>query len=248
MLCEQAVDHRLIPGKPPRQTRNRFGHMHVDHRHRFLGVVRRTTGQHLEQDDAETVEVGTFVDRSAARLLRADIALRTDRRTGGRQPRARGHRLGDAEIRQHRPPLLVEQDVLRLHVPMHEARGVRVHERVGHLAQNRQRLEFAQPFTDATTQIAAGEQTHRVVVNARGKADLEHGHDAAMVERCGGMDLLFEALHELRVVSELRRQHLECHAPVQHQILRLVDVGHAARPEQMQDLVVAELGVRREHG
>ena len=77
------------------------------------------------------------VDRLAADLLGREVVERADHLAGvGRRA---AELLGDAEVGQVRVVVLVEQDVGRLHVAVHEPAPVRGVEGAGDLGQDRER-------------------------------------------------------------------------------------------------------------
>src|SRR5438034_8622161 len=75
-------------------------------------------------------------------------------------------------------------------------------------------------------------------------ADIEQRADVRMLERRDGARLALEAITELRVGSELSRQHLDRNGPVQRRVARAIDLAHPARPERREDLVRAEAPAR----
>jgi hypothetical protein len=101
-------------------------------RRRRVGFERHPAAQHLVEDDAQAVEVGAAVDRLGLDLLGREVL-------GGAEERAllgqvgRLGRLGDAEVAHLHPPVLGQQDVGRLDVPVDQARGVGHRQRPRHL-------------------------------------------------------------------------------------------------------------------
>ena len=84
-------------------------------------------------------------------------------RRSDREPRivGIGETPGNSEIGEVRVPLLVEEDVRRLHVAMHNALAVRVRERRSHLReQARSRLEVPGTSLERLPERAAAKPTH----------------------------------------------------------------------------------------
>ncbi len=111
--------------------------------------------------------------------------------------------------------LLVEEDVRRLHVPVHEAPPVGGVERTRHLGQDRQRplgRERALALENAL-QVAPLHVAHREVelpVAVAGLVDRDH---VRMVERRREARLAQEATPEVVVLGELGGDQLERHWP-----------------------------------
>ncbi len=82
LLGQQPGHQGLQHAEAVGQLRHRLGDVHDTDRERIVGVVRHAADQHLEQHDAEAVEVRTAVDLLAARLLRAHVVRRADDRAG----------------------------------------------------------------------------------------------------------------------------------------------------------------------
>ncbi len=61
-----------------------------------------------------------------------------------------------------------------------------------------------------------------------------------MIQRSGSTSFLLEACQALRVAGVLFRQHLDRHLAAQARVLAEVHLAHAARTEQLEDLVGAE--------
>ncbi len=97
---------------------------------------------------------------------------------------------------------------------MDDAAGVRVGERVGHVAQNVSRLagrEVSLPLEPRAQRLALDErhgEERQPIGDPRG----EHGHDERMLELRRDLDLTPEAL-EVDAGRELRREHLDHHSP-----------------------------------
>ena len=103
---------------------------HVLHRHGdlVLAVERHVAGEHLEEHDAQRVEVGLRPDRVAERLLGRDVVRRAEHPAVGRQPLL-VERAGDPEVGDLGRALHVDEDVLRLDVAVHDVARVRCAER-----------------------------------------------------------------------------------------------------------------------
>ena len=109
-------------------------------RHRRLTREGRSTGERVERDGPERVDVAAPVDVGAGlRLLGAHVARRADDQcSGGIDLGLRG--LGDAEVRQVGLALVVEQDVGRLDIAMDEPVLVGGIEGLGHALEHRSEL------------------------------------------------------------------------------------------------------------
>jgi hypothetical protein len=137
----------------------------------------------------------------------------------------------------------VQQDVLRLDVPVDHPVPVGIVQRVGHLGGDPDRLLDAQlgfPVELAPEGLPL-DVRHHVEEETVGAAGIEQRQDVGVLQRCGGLDLHHEPLG-----PEHRRQlgleHLERHLPVVLQVLRQVDGGHAALAQLPLDPVAVGQG------
>ncbi len=121
------------------ERRRRLMYLHHRHRDERVAIERHLPGQRLIEHDAEAVEIGSPVERMMQRLLGREIVRGAHHRLGTRQLRCpRG--AGDAEIRHLGDALGMEQDIMRLDVPVDEATAMGRCERGGDLRADRQRL------------------------------------------------------------------------------------------------------------
>ena len=89
----------------------------------------------------------------------------------------------------------------------------------------------------------SAQQLHGDVPAVVGFAALDDVHDVGMVQPFGDQRLVLEALFLVLVVEIFLFQDLERHdALLVEHVLGLVDRGHAARADGLQDLEVADLG------
>ncbi len=111
-----------------------------------------------------------------------------------------------------------------------------------------QRLEH-QPHRLGRRQLLAPQQhvfqrfalqiLHDQIVEAAGLADLEGADDVGVLEPHGQLGLALEAAEEVRFAGPRRRQHLDGE-DLAEPVLRLVDAGHAALAQPVEDLVIVE--------
>ncbi len=103
------------------------------HRHRdeVVPVERHLTGEQLVEDDAERVHVCRRGNGPATRLLGREVVARAEDRARLRDAVLDVERACDAKVRNLRVAVARQQNVLRLHVAMHEPVLVRVRETVG---------------------------------------------------------------------------------------------------------------------
>ena len=103
---------------------------------------RRLAGQHLVDDAGEAVDVARHSDLGlAGRLLGAHVLGRAEREPGERERLAFGRSadVRNAEVSEQRVTV-GEEDVLRLHVAVHEPVAVRVVERGADLVRDAERV------------------------------------------------------------------------------------------------------------
>ena len=149
---------------------------------------------------------------------------------------ARGaHRLGDAEIGDHGLAVL-DEHVLRLDVPMHEALPVGIPERPrdpAHDLDGIRHRELSLPG-QAGAQRLAGHVRHGVVEQAaggkEGLAGREDGHDVGMLQAGGHLDLAPEPIGA-HAAGELGRDDLDHDPSAQRLIGREEHARHAAAAE-----------------
>ena len=198
---------------------------------RAVACERHFTGKKLEEHDPGGVEVGGLVDRRAACLLGRQVLRRADDRPflgHLTRPGTRDPEVGDLDH-----ALGVDDDVVRLDVPMDHSVAVRVPQsgqylaRVGNRDGNRARAARA----DQLLQRPSLDVLHDDEVRAIGLAAVEDRDDVRMREPRGVRRLAAEALDELLVVRVAPVQHLDRDATAQLLVLCEVDVGHAAAAE-----------------
>jgi hypothetical protein len=220
----------------------------VRHRHRRLTGEGRLPGEHLVQDDAERVDVGAGVDGSALGLLRGEVRDRSqDGRRSGKGVGARGP--SDAEVHHLHVARRREHDVPGLDVPVDESVVVCELQRRRHPLRD---LRGA-PRVDRSVlgelvgQRRPLDELHHDVVAPAVRAAVVHGNDTWIVELRGGLGLPPEPPDEVTVPRVLGREDLHRHRSVQDAVGAPVHGGHAARAEDLAQLVTTIEGVRSGH-
>ena len=98
---------------------------------------RRRSHDHLVEHDAERPDVAAGIGRVATRMLRTHVPDRPARRRAF--ARGAGQRR-DPEVEQLHETIARDEDVLRLHIAVHEPRLVRRRQTRGHLACDLERV------------------------------------------------------------------------------------------------------------
>lgn len=83
----------------------------------------------------------------------------------------------------------------------------------------------------------AVDELHNDVIQLRGVGHIVDRHDVGMGEHGDGLGLIVEPAAELSVLSQLLLENLHRHQPVEAVIPPLVDHGHTARPDALNNLI-----------
>jgi hypothetical protein len=141
-------------------------------------------------------------------------------------------RLGDAEVGDD-GAAVGEQDVLRLHVAVHDAGAVRVGERARHVARDvhgvvdRERPLPLEPPAEALPL----DERHRVVQHAALElAGREEGHDVRVLQPRGEADLALEPLRG-EPLGEVGAEHLHDHLSPERGLVGDEDAAHPPATE-----------------
>ena len=192
----------------------------------------------LVADDAERVDVAGGGGVPAERLLRGDV-LRGAHHHAGLRHRRGVDGLGDAEVGELHLTGRGDQDVARLHVAVHEARGVRDLQRPPGLLEHVEGVPQRQPpgALEHGVQRFAGDHLHHQVGGATGVVEfglavVVDAGDAGVVQHGDGARLGAEPLDELGVRRELRLEHLDGDLAAEAGVRRLPDLAHAARGDE----------------
>ncbi len=151
---------------------------------------------------------------------------------------ARGaHRLGHAEIGNDRVAR-GQEHVVRLDVPVHDAVGVGVGQRVPHFAQDSQRLRDGKLALGGKphTQRLARDERHDVVEQVARGAGRQQRHDVGVLEPGGELDFPLEPL-DVHPRPHFGRKHLDHHLTRQPRLLGQEDAAHATAAELAHDAV-----------
>jgi hypothetical protein len=147
-----------------------------------LGQARRlerhAPGQRLVEDDAERVQVGRGAGGLAASLLRREIRSRPEHRALLRE-RSRLARARDPEVTELHRAVPAAEDVLRLHIPVHDPGRVRRGERRAEVEPEHDGLRRLQPpaprelLRERLALDVLGDEVRALLVLA-GVVDLDH--------------------------------------------------------------------------
>ncbi len=211
--------------------------------------------QHLVEHAAEGPDVGAPVDAAAPRLLGAHVAGGTQDHAGlgGLQHRRRGahlgvrprrvarESLGEAEIEQLHAAVLVDHDVRRLQVAVHDALVVGALERPGDLQRDLQSLvERNRPGIQALVQVLALHHLHDEKPRALGLLDAVDRGDVRVFELGEHLGFALEPHHLVGVADEMRGQNLDRHLALEVLVVGAEDLAHAAFAELRGDPVVTQ--------
>jgi hypothetical protein len=191
-------------------------------------------GKHLVQNHPERVDVGPPIQLAlTSRLLRAHVRQRPDGEPGLGEALAvlLLQRSGDAEI-GNQGMALRQEDVLGLHISVHDTLAMRIIEGIGDFAGKakcilNRHLSFPE---QSLPQRLALDVRHRVPQLAGGFARVEHREDMQMLQAGCEPDLPQKALGAERL-RELGAEYLERHRPIVPDIVSQVHRGHTAAPE-----------------
>ena len=233
-----------------------------------LAVEELLAGEHLEEHDPESPDVGAPVDGLPARLLGRHVGGRAEdqARLGARvrergrlrevarraRRRVAGPGLGEAEVEHLDLAARRQLDVRGLEVAVDDPLLVGFLERLGHLPRDRERLVHGdRPALQPRREVLALDELHhqdgdpRRVFERRGLEAVEV-RDARVVERGEELRLAIEAGEPFGVGREGARQELERDVAAELRVPGAVDLAHAACAERGDDHVVVDAGPDRE--
>ena len=188
------------------ELRRRVCQMCLEHEEVALAGERGATGEAVEEDTAERVDVGTPVDRKALDLLRRCVV-------DGPEERARAasalwtRPLGEPEVAEVEVASgLRDEDVRRLHVAVEQSFGVRGIERATDLLGDRHGPLEGQraPRFEQRVQAVPGDVAHRQVEEAVDLPGVEDRDHVRVVEGGSELRLDEEARAKVVVVRVLR--------------------------------------------
>ena len=205
-----------------------------------LSRERRLSGEALVEDRAERVDVRPAVERPGGDLLRAEVRDRSDERSRLRQA-VLARRERQAEVHHAGPDVARfvarRHDVLGLDVPVDDAAGVAVVERLGDLRPDVE--DVAQPeraLAKELPEVRRRQHGHHEEERPLVPAEVVNRHDGRVVHLRHDLGLALEAL--LGVLREVSgRNELDGDVPVQDRVLRAVDDAHPAPAQFGEDFV-----------
>ena len=211
---------------------------------------RRLARQHVIPGAAQRIDVAADVRRlTVAALFRRHVIDGAHRGAGPRD--VRFQRVVDGtrqpQVRDLHRAVAADQQVGRLDIAMDDVELIGVLQSGGDLLDDVQRPHdgnFA-PLVDDLVQVGPVDVFHRDVKVAVGFAAVVDGDDIVMPQLRSRLSFRFEPFDERGIGGPFARQNLERHQPLQFGVLRQVDGPHSARPDLLQDLILAESARRR---
>ena len=212
--------------------------------------VRRLSGQRLEQQAAERVDVGARVDALVDDLLGRHVLGARDDGPRTCQVAFRVGLLCEPEVAEVHVVAAREEDVGRLDIAMHQAAGVGGVERGADLVDDTRRsARFEVALRgDQGPEVRALDEPHHDEEHAVLVAGLEDGNDVLVVDRSREPGLAAEALAKARVARMLRANELEGHHALERELLGPVDDTHLSAADDALDTAPREDGAERQLG
>lgn len=191
------------------------------------------------QRDAQRIQIGLRGDFAAAHLLWCGIrrGARCAVRRGDRCGRKGG--FGNAEIAQIGISILVEQDVIRLDVPMDNAVLMGERERAANLVDDAHcAVKRKRSGMNERSQTAAAQPAHDKIGGAVILAPVvEQWDDVQVIELGNDAGFGFETLDEFRFVGTFGQDDLDGDFAVQSSLIRPVDCPKSTGSDALAQLV-----------
>ena len=157
--------------------------------------------------------------------------------------------MDETEIRQTRPAVCREQNVLGLDVTVNETRLMSVIERPCDFRRHARRgIRRHRPLRYDLGKRAALDQLHGEVEDTLSSTGSEDRHDSGVLEPRRRSRLAKEANREPLVERRAGRQHLQRDSAAERFLLGLVDDPHAATPELADEPEITEPRASRKMG
>src|SRR5215813_9871336 len=185
-------------------------------------------------------------------LLRRHVTDRAHNHAGISDPFLRGRVLvyavkmlpvefSKTEIEDLHPPVVRDEQVLRLQVTMDDAFGMRGGQSLGDLPRvidSLSRSDCALFYQFA--QLLAFEQFGDDIGRAFMRADVVNREDVRVVERRGGAGFLLEAAQAVRIPGELGGQQLDGDLATESRVFGQIDLAHSAGAKLRNNLIMVE--------
>ena len=245
----EAVEARGQIRDDPGGRRNPIRQVLVGDGHRRLAGERQASGQQLEGEDPDRVQVAARISGLPADLLGGQVLHRPRHRAGlGR--RAVGVGPGEAEVGHLGRAIRRDDDVLRLDVAVHDALAVRVIDRGEDLPEDVRRLRGREPplRREDVPQARAPDELHHHVVDAVDRAPVVHGRDVRVIQHCGRASLPAEPVDEPGVARERAMEDLDRHLASQHGVVRAEHLAHSAGRDPLDDAIAPVEGGQLQAG
>ena len=206
---------------------------------------RRAARQHLVEHDAERVKVTGGAGRIPHHLLGAEI-LRSPADhpgLGDCLPPGIAHELGDPEIEdlgELLAPLLDEEDVVRLDVPMEDPLLMRLFQRFETLEKDADCPcdGHRSVLPERAGKGTAVEELHRVIKEvSRCRTEVVQHDGMGILQRGHGLGFDQEALDRSLVAGHFAAQNLERHDSADQGLLRTIDDPHSALADSLSNHV-----------
>ena len=206
-------------------------------RHGGFPVVGRAAGHHFVHDHGQRINVGTVVGMAALGLLRGDVMDASQ--CFLRQGVALAHDPGNAEVHHLDGAVFQHHDVMGLDVPVDNPPAVGVLQPLGDLHGKMQRLlPVEHPFfLHVLLEGNAVDQLHDDIIGAVGGGNVVDLHDVWMAQHGHGFALGAEPAAEFLIPGEFILEYFDGYQPVQPVVTRLIDDGHAAGTDDLQNFV-----------
>ncbi len=220
-----------------RVRRRRIAHDALrEHFRRRAAAKRQRAGQHLEEDQAERIEIAASVDGIGARLFGREIFRRADDdaadRDAGRSRRARDAEIGDARF-----AVFGHQHVRGFQVAVDDAALMRGRKAERELAHDLDRIFGRQDAfrIEQPLQRLARHEIHADQPDLAMPHEIVDAHDVRARHLPRQQQLLAETLERVGPAGELGPQQFQRDIDIELHVVRVIDDAHAAHAEQAHD-------------